>query len=226
MTHTQAVNTLAAERYLLNEMSEVERHAFEEHYFSCRECAEDVRAGGAMRDAVRAGLLQTGPGARTGGEEKVRRPDFTAGQKRAGGRPRFDVILPWAIAATLAVAVGYQPLGPKPSAELRPQALAPITVRAATRGAEPAVPLRSDSAAVTLALEVNSGTAVELAYDLRTADGQDVAAGRVPAPAAGAPLLLLLPAAALAPDTRYVLAIRNAGNGELLGEFRFSATRA
>jgi hypothetical protein len=57
MTHEEAVSTLASERYLLEEMSEPERETFEEHYFSCVECADDVRAAGVMRDGVRAGLM-------------------------------------------------------------------------------------------------------------------------------------------------------------------------
>jgi len=57
MTHEEAVSTLASERYLLEEMSEPERETFEEHYFSCVECADDVRAGGVMRDGVRGGLM-------------------------------------------------------------------------------------------------------------------------------------------------------------------------
>jgi hypothetical protein len=31
MTHEQAVESMAAERYLLDEMSELERHPFEQH---------------------------------------------------------------------------------------------------------------------------------------------------------------------------------------------------
>jgi len=53
MNHLQAVNTSAAERYLLEEMSELERHAFEDHYFSCADCAEDVRVGALMREGLK-----------------------------------------------------------------------------------------------------------------------------------------------------------------------------
>ena len=60
MTHAQAVQTGASERYLLEEMSELERHSFENHYFSCLECAEDVRTGGMLREGVKAGLLEAG----------------------------------------------------------------------------------------------------------------------------------------------------------------------
>ena len=55
MDHRQAVDSLASERYLLNEMTEAERESFEDHYFSCVECADDVRAGALMSDGARAG---------------------------------------------------------------------------------------------------------------------------------------------------------------------------
>jgi anti-sigma factor RsiW len=43
MEHSQAVETMAAERYALDEMPPEERNAFEEHYFDCSECAQSVR---------------------------------------------------------------------------------------------------------------------------------------------------------------------------------------
>ena len=39
MEHEQATATLAAERYILNELTAAEREAFEEHYFVCERCA-------------------------------------------------------------------------------------------------------------------------------------------------------------------------------------------
>ncbi|MCM3879190.1 MAG: zf-HC2 domain-containing protein, partial [Vicinamibacterales bacterium] len=80
----------ASERYLLGEMSEIERYAFEEHFFSCSECAEDVRAGSLLREGTKAGLLPQ-PQARAG-----RLPMLTTG------------FVPWALAATLAGIVTYQ----------------------------------------------------------------------------------------------------------------------
>ena len=50
MTHQQALSTSASERYLLGEMTEPERSTFEEHYFSCTECAEDVRTLAVMQE--------------------------------------------------------------------------------------------------------------------------------------------------------------------------------
>src|SRR5690349_16175904 len=43
MDHETAVRTGATERYLLGQLSAEDRDSFEEHYFMCPECAEDVR---------------------------------------------------------------------------------------------------------------------------------------------------------------------------------------
>ncbi len=53
MEHTQAVHIGATERYLLGELVEDECAAFEEHYFSCPECAADVRAAAALAQRAR-----------------------------------------------------------------------------------------------------------------------------------------------------------------------------
>ena len=57
MNHQEAVSSHATERYLLEEMTEVEKFAFEDHYFDCAECADDVRAAALMREGVKEGML-------------------------------------------------------------------------------------------------------------------------------------------------------------------------
>src|ERR1051326_5623560 len=54
MTHDEAVQTKAAERYALDEMTRQERDAFEEHYFGCPPCAADVRDAMTIAAALRA----------------------------------------------------------------------------------------------------------------------------------------------------------------------------
>jgi hypothetical protein len=49
MEHQAAVETHAVERYLLGEMPADEREAFEDHYFACVACAEEVRVGAQFR---------------------------------------------------------------------------------------------------------------------------------------------------------------------------------
>jgi len=48
MTHEEAVQSKAAEGYLLDELAAQERDAFEQHLFDCPICAERVRDGAAM----------------------------------------------------------------------------------------------------------------------------------------------------------------------------------
>src|SRR6185295_11202419 len=54
MDHEQAVKMHAAERYLLDELSQEERDDFEEHYFTCVNCADEVRAAFAFADNTKA----------------------------------------------------------------------------------------------------------------------------------------------------------------------------
>ncbi|HJQ40664.1 MAG TPA: hypothetical protein VKB93_26275 [Thermoanaerobaculia bacterium] len=53
MDHSEAQQNHAVERYLLNEMTGGERDGFEEHYFDCRLCAEDVTDGAKLVAAGR-----------------------------------------------------------------------------------------------------------------------------------------------------------------------------
>ena len=198
MTHEQAVSTLAPERYLLDEMPEPERETFEEHYFSCTACAEDVRTGALMRDGARAGLLA---------DSVSRVVPF---------RPRRwyqSAALPWAVAASLAIVAGYQSLVTVPALRSldEPRTLTPITLRPASRGQAPRVTIRPESGAITLAVDtISSAPAGDLSYDLRTAAGAHMLSGKAAAPPAGAPLLLLVPARVVKEPGSYVLSV--AGN--------------
>ena len=213
MTHSDAVRTLAVERYLLDEMPEIERFAFEDHYFDCVECADDLRTAEKLRGAVKGGLLSD------------RAPGTLAAMpvhRERGGGWRASIVLPWAAAATLALAVTYQSLAPGRGA-LQVQTLAPITIRPDSRGALPIVRTPAGDGAVALALEVAAPGGSELTYELRTSAGTRIAEGRMTAPEAGAPLLVLLPAWTLTPSTQYSLAVRTAADSQLIGEYRFTA---
>ena len=53
MNHQEAVRLQAAEKYVLGELPPGLREQYEEHYFDCAECAEDVRATIAFVSAAR-----------------------------------------------------------------------------------------------------------------------------------------------------------------------------
>jgi hypothetical protein len=56
MNHADAAATLAVERYLLGEMTDNERPAFEEHYFGCVECADACAKARSSRPTAKGGL--------------------------------------------------------------------------------------------------------------------------------------------------------------------------
>jgi hypothetical protein len=227
MTHQQAVDKHSAERYLLDEMPELERFAFEEHFFSCEICAEDVRTGATMREGVKAGLLPE-PTSRPQDLEAPGPRDLkTPGpQDPRTSRPRdLRTFLPWAVAAMLALAVGYQSMWVVPglrSQVIGPSVLSPVTLRGASRGAEPTLSRPSDGA-LSLAVDLAGVAAgARLTYDLRAADGASVATGTAAAPPAGTPLLLLIPASALESTGTYVLSIGSGEAGSAPVEYRFT----
>ena len=242
MTHDRAIATHAAERYLLDEMPELERFQFEEHYFACAACAEAIRTGGLLREGVAQGLI---------GEHGARREEHGGGNTEHGGgntehggrsaeagarsvehgarsSEGWPRLLPWAVAAMLAVTTGYQALVVVPGLRDRvvgPQALAPLTLRPASRGAMPEVG-RPATGVVSFALDVNGIAAgARLTYDLRAADGASVASGTAVAPPPGAPLLLLVPATAFPSSGSYTLTVGpDAGGGSDVAEYRFTLT--
>jgi hypothetical protein len=53
MEHSDAIRLKAAEQYLLGELKGELREQYEEHFFSCVECSEDVKAGATFIDNAR-----------------------------------------------------------------------------------------------------------------------------------------------------------------------------
>jgi hypothetical protein len=56
MEHTQAIQLKAAERYVLGELPSDLREQYEEHFFSCIECAEEVNLAAAFVENSRAAM--------------------------------------------------------------------------------------------------------------------------------------------------------------------------
>ncbi len=216
MDHIEAVKTLASERYLLGEMSAAERDAFEDHFFSCRECAHDVRTGALMRKGAQAGLLGASiaqPAAQSNVSVfHTRRPR------------RFTVAVPWAAAAALALVTAYQSLFVVPALrqQLGPQALEPVILRPETRGTETVIRPRAGHP-ITLVVEINAQTGSnELTYSFQRASGETVLTGRAAMPAPGTPLLLLVPGGIFVKPDHYILSVRGAGpQSDSLGEYHF-----
>src|SRR5882672_8227545 len=58
MDHDEAIQLQAAVKYVLGELSPVQREEYEEHYFDCAECAIDLKVLATFADTAREVLRQ------------------------------------------------------------------------------------------------------------------------------------------------------------------------
>jgi len=56
MDHSESIRLMAAEKYLLGELTPELRDQFEEDFFDCQECPFDVRAGAALVENSKVAL--------------------------------------------------------------------------------------------------------------------------------------------------------------------------
>lgn len=205
MDHEFAVKSKATERYLLAEMTELERHAFEEHYFSCSACADDVRSLSAFLANARAVFAEQGHST-----QAVRKP-----ATMSRWRSWFSQPAPYAIAAALALAIvtAYQSLFllPRFRRATSPQAMAPLTLRGAARGEEPTYSITSDQLWLPLSADVNAfEPRTSLKYTLTALPGgKPILSGPATSPPPGAPLLIIVPASALPGPGMYELLLES-----------------
>jgi anti-sigma factor RsiW len=123
MDHNEAVQLMAVERYLLDEMTSELRDEFEEHMFDCAECALDLRAGSAFVQEAKLQLPQLAANEAAAGTaasaRPVSRPQPKSRDWFAWLRPAFAV----PAFAALLIVIGYQNIETIPS--LRASAASP-----------------------------------------------------------------------------------------------------
>jgi anti-sigma factor RsiW len=142
MNHDEAVQEMATERYLLDELSPELREAFEEHMFDCQECAFDVRAGNVFLTEAKVQLPAIVASDAVAGSP---RPEASRGLGQTKKSwwsfltaPAFAVP---AFAMLLAV-IAFQNVSTIPSlrsAATEPRVLPWSSLHMGTRGAEPTV---------------------------------------------------------------------------------------
>jgi len=185
MNHSEAVKEMAAERYLLDELSPDARDAFEEHMFDCTECAFDVRSGSAFVGEAKAQLPTIGLGSPAA--KKVELPREKDKQWFAWLRPAFAV----PVMATLLVVVAYQNLITLPALHNsvnQPRIVQVAPLYGATRGNSHATITadRVNGVALPIDVPLDSGAPnnTSFAFELSNAQGKSVWTGSVQAPAA------------------------------------------
>lgn len=223
MEHKEAEQIQAADRYLLGALSADERERFEQHFFSCPECAEDVKAGMLLSANARVVFQE---------EERREEDRRAAALNHSRDNPgwlgwltsRQGLSVSWAMACVLAIFAGYQSFQVVPRLETQlAQVMAPQSVDSALTLLPVTRALRS---AYAEAADPASGAVIELdanqpVASLQVLPSQEFEAYQVelrgetgdtlrPAPAKakfGEVLSVRIPAALLSPGA-YTLVLR------------------
>ncbi len=206
MNHTEAVSTGAVERYLLGQLSASESDQFEQHYFDCTECARDLRAGALFQDNARSVFLEERPAA-------ARVPAKPSVWKWFGW-PSWS----WAPAlasVVLAAVAAYQAwivipgLRGQLDAVLTPQPVASHALPPLSRGDARVLEVPAGQRFYTIYMDPAwQGSFTAYLCSIEDASGSSKFSLRLPAPAPGEPIQVLM-ARSLLPSGRYTVVIRN-----------------
>jgi hypothetical protein len=172
MNHSDAVEQMAAERYLLDELAPELREAFEEHVFDCQECALDLRAGAAFVDEARLQLPALTAPARE--LPSLHRAQKSHRQWLSWLSPAFAV----PAMAVLVAVIAYQNFATIPalrSAANQPEVAPWASVHLGTRGAAPTAVVADRDHGVVLLVDLpQQGTYSSYAFSLYDAQGARV----------------------------------------------------
>ncbi|MGC4053415.1 MAG: zf-HC2 domain-containing protein [Paludibaculum sp.] len=220
MDHRSAIETTAVERYFLDEMPTAERAEFEEHFFECEQCAEEIRVMSCLEANARAVARADQP------TERAQAPKPALRSQSPGFWERYFNWLRPAIAApalaSLLVVMGYQNLlEPARSHDLSgPQAATQLLLRGETRGTGAAANVPSDHSLVLTLDLAGIRPLPDYSVELQLENGPAAEPFKVSAPGAGEALTLSLPAGS-AKQGRYQLTLRSVPGGPVLARYRF-----
>jgi hypothetical protein len=166
MDHETAIRVGAAERYQLGELTGADRDAFEEHYFMCPQCAEDVRALAVFSANARAVF-----------REETARPATSIVPFWAGSALRFSA----AMNVVLVLGLGYMLLPVQPE---QPHFVQQVTARGPSRGvgSSSAVAYSMSSVVVSFFPPDPSKSFPVIRYALKDESGAVRRTGTLPAP--------------------------------------------
>jgi hypothetical protein len=185
MDHEHAITRKIAEQYVFGELSETDANAFEEHFFDCGDCAEDVRDEMQMlesgRDVVRD-------------EPRKTESPRTATVVPIGSRRRRTWWIPAAAAAMLVVALGVPMLrrgDSAPSMQLAHELQLDGLTRAASEP-QPAVTVPQGEALLLYVDVAPQDGAVRYDITVRGSDGRTVGTRSVTSEQTTQPVALVL----------------------------------
>jgi hypothetical protein len=213
MNHSEAIQQMIAERYLLDELTPEVREAFEEHLFDCPECALDLRAGATFLKVAKIQLPELTGAVTT-------RFSSSKTKSRKQRTVWFSLLQPTItvpVFASLVLLIGYQNLVTYPglrAAAHQPRLLPWTPLHGATRGGLGITVDRQQGVALPIDLPVqpSPGAYVSYRFDLYDPQGKLVWTGVEPASgdSDSQRLSLMIPGAMLR-NGLYSLAISGAG---------------
>jgi len=197
MEHAEAIDTGAAERYALGGMGEDERDEYEEHFFDCPDCADEVKAATLFLENA----------------EAVVREDDVPSAWWEGWKSLFWP-MPLGAVATLAMLFGgpatYLALVKVPQleharAEAESLQAAPWHFLSVSRSEPPVVRVTGSQRMVAMTLS-KGGTRTYPFYscELRDASGRVVLSNVIAAPSQGGELQILFPTGKLQPGAHVI----------------------
>jgi hypothetical protein len=215
MEHEQAVQQMAVERYLLDELSPELREDFEEHLFDCAECSLDLRAGAAFVEEAKlqlpnlvSNIASSAPA--TAPRPVTRRTNWLAWLQPVFTRPAFAA----PVFAALLLVIGYQNFATIPSlrsAVAQPRLAPWVSFHTDTRGdAHLSVPADPAQGAVLLIQIPGDSGYASYSFDLYDPQGKRIwtqtAAAATQAAMGGGAFSLMIPGAGLA-QASYTLVV-------------------
>jgi hypothetical protein len=208
MNHPEVLDTGAAERYALGQMSESERDLYEDHFFDCLECAEEVRVAGIFFENAKVVLTEDEGAAAASLPTKPNPASFWAGL-RASFWP-----VPLGAAATLTLLFGGPaaylrfvevPRLERARAEADSLQAAPWHFLSVSRSEPPVVSIAHGQRMVGLTLSKSESRTFPFYWcEVRDGWGRVVLSNTVAAPPRGGELQILLPTGKLQPGAQVV----------------------
>lgn len=215
MDHTEAVGTGAVERYLLGQLSTSESDEFEQHFFDCVECLQDLRAGAMFEDNAKALLVEERL-ARQSAAADVHRPKEARLSLWASFWQRPWNAAPALAALVLAAVTAYQAsvVIPGLRGQLReamaPQPVASYVLPPISRGDAHALAVPDIGHFYAIYMDPTwAGTYAAYLCSVQDESGSTKFSVRLSAPPPGKPIEILMARSSLA-SGRYTVVIRNA----------------
>lgn len=227
MNHETAIQTLAVESYLLGDMAPGEREEFEQHFFDCPDCAQDVREAMQL-------LAVAKPRLEAVAEKPLARREPSTGTEWFGTKwfgwlrpPIAAGAISLLAAACILEAIFIPALRHSLDQASMPRVVASAFLVPQTRGAERVVKA-AQGAPLILMLDLPDSASGSLQFVLKTQAGREAFHTLADAPPAGQSVTVSIPRMDLTPGD-YVLVVEapaSAGQGgQELSRYPFELQR-